>query len=164
MKYTLQELFDFFDAQTQTTAKFIKTEFNLLSGLGVDEMSDIEAEGIYIVLKNRLSKLLPANTIYTDPDNGISGIKCMLRYNLYPLVIEVRNMIKAMTKDIATTHSQSRFNPIDNDTIEEAPTAIDDTNFKYVENMLAQVDYLNNNSTTLDKIYSDFTTIVYILG
>ena len=166
MNLKLQTIFDLFNAQTVNIATYIKTEFNKLSTLGIEAMTDAEASGIEIVLENRLAKLLPCYTFFStdNTDDAIGAVKQILKYNLYQLVIEVRNMIKAISKDIASSHTQSKFNPVDNDNIDEAPTSIDDTSFTYLSNMISQVEYLKDNSKTLDTIFRDFTKITYILG
>ena len=164
MNYTLQELWDLFNNQEITVSKFIQNEYNKVCPLGVEAMTDAEATALSLVIENRLTRLLPCNTVYVHADAGIDGIKTILKSNLYSMVAEIRNIATAMTGDIATVHTRNKFNPIDNDNIDKAPIRIDDTSFTRVSNMISQIEYLKDKSRTLTDLYNDFTSICYILG
>ncbi|MCF0124953.1 MAG: hypothetical protein HUJ68_04235 [Clostridia bacterium] len=109
---------------------FLYTNYNALGSLIKRPLTTEYAEAIALIITQRFAIFENCPTVYETVDTGIAQIHNFIKtINLFALVNEIRNSIDSFNTDAGKLHRQSKFNPIDNDNIDDAPIEIDDTEF-----------------------------------
>ena len=142
---------------------YILDKYNSLGQLIKFPLTEEFASAIAVIITEKMSVFENCDTIFDDVEEGKAAIHNYLRAtNIYALVNEVRNLIKSLSTDTGKLHRQSKFNPIDNDNIEQAPVEVDDTEFTIGQNWLDNIDFIINNSKKIRKFANYVINACYI--
>lgn len=141
---TLNELLEEFEKQ-EGIAKFIETAYNGLvpekHKIGTDKAQEITS-----ILRYMLNHLVNCETTFKDAESGIRTFKGLMTSHMLAIVLEYERVSIALNEDLMTVHSQTKFNPIDNDDINQAPIAKDDTQFNDLDNFNAKIEVMSKSS------------------
>ena len=62
-----------------------------------------------------------------------------------PIITEYKNYFKSLNENLAEVHQQTKFNPLNNENIEEAPIQTDDTTYDLASTMLTATNFIRKN-------------------
>ena len=120
---------------------------NYYNSINVKEQIDITfATNMVNMLYALCSQYLQLNTDFKTVQEGKDFIKTKLIFVFgIPLVVEYKNYFKSLNENLAEIHQQTKFNPLNNENINEAPIQTDDTTYDLASTMLTATNFIRKN-------------------